>query len=490
MNRGHFDLLIIGAGVNGAGLARDAAGRGLKVALVDAADIGGATSSSSTKLIHGGLRYLEFYAFRLVRKALAEREVLLDIAAHLTRPMPFILPLGPDTRPSWMIRAGLFLYDHLARREQVPGSSKVVLRDDHAGQPLDKRYTQAFRYWDGWVDDARLVIANAQDASYRSALVLPRTPVTRATRTSAGWTAELGDGTSLSAARVINCAGPWASEVAANVLGLPDAPRLRLVQGAHLVTRRIGRGQDSYILQQPDGRIVFIIPYENDFSLIGTTETTIDSPEAPRITEAETDYLLDAANRYLSRPLERADIISTYAGIRPLVAEEGKGARETTRDWKIFAHEGGDAVTVVGGKITTYRLLAEDVLGRLYPESKRWTAGQPLPGSDFPRLPGLTGQQAWTKWRENLRVKHADYDPRIVDRLARLYGTHADTMLENGLGENLGGVFTAELEHMVAEEWAQSADDALWRRSKLGLHLSEDARAAVAQWFAARFTKS
>lgn len=490
MNRGHFDLLVIGAGVNGAGLARDASGRGLKVALVDAADIGGATSSASTKLIHGGLRYLEFYEFRLVRKALAEREVLLDIAAHLTRPMPFILPLGPDTRPGWMIRAGLFLYDNLAHREQVPGSSKVVLRDDHAGQPLDKRFTKAFRYWDGWVDDARLVIANAQDAAARGALVLPRTAVTGASRTASGWEVTLGDGTGLSAAHVVNCAGPWAGEVAADVLGLPDAPRLRLVQGAHLITRRIGRGQDSYILQQPDGRIVFIIPYEADFSLIGTTETVIESPDAPRITEAETDYLLIAANRYLSRPLERTDIISTYAGIRPLVLEEGKGARETTRDWKLVAHEGGGAVTVVGGKITTYRLLAEDVLSRLFPESERWTAKQPLPGSDFPRLPGFTGQQAWTKWREDLRLKHGDYDPRIVDRLARLYGTRADAMLERGLGENLGGVFTAELEHMVAEEWAQTADDALWRRSKLGLHLSDDAKAAVAAWFAARFTKS
>lgn len=490
MNRGHFDLLIIGAGVNGAGIARDAAGRGLKVALVDAADIGGATSASSTKLIHGGLRYLEFYEFRLVRKALAEREVLLDIAAHLTRPMPFILPLGPDTRPGWLIRAGLFLYDHLARRQQVPGYSKVVLRDDHAGQPLDKRYTQAFRYWDGWVDDSRLVIANAQDASYRSALVLPRTAVTSASRTPAGWNAELGDGSNLSATRVINCAGPWAGEVAANVLGLPDAPRLRLVQGAHLITKRIGRGQDSYILQQPDGRIVFIIPYENDFSLIGTTETTIESPHAPQITDTETEYLLAAANRYLSRPLERADIVATYAGIRPLVLEEGKGARETTRDWKLVTHEGGDAVTVVGGKITTYRLLAEDVLGRLFPESQRWTAEQPLPGSDFPRLPGFTGQQAWTKWRDDLRLKYTDYDPRIVDRLARLYGTRADAMLERGLGENLGGVFTAELEYMVAEEWAQTADDALWRRSKLGLHLSEDVEISVERWFSRRFTKS
>lgn len=490
MNRGQFDLLIVGAGVNGAGIARDASGRGLKVALVDAADIGGATSSASTKLIHGGLRYLEFYEFALVRKALAEREVLLDIAAHLTRPMPFILPLGPDTRPGWMIRAGLLLYDNLARRAQVPGSSRVVLRDDHAGQPLDKRYTKAFRYWDGWVDDARLVIANAEDAETRGALVLPRTAVTGATRSDTGWQVTLGDGSALAATYVVNCAGPWAGEVAANVLGQPDAPRLKLVQGAHLITRRIGRGQDSYILQQPDGRIVFIIPYEGEFSLIGTTETPVDSPVAPVITEAETDYLLAAANRYLARPLEREEIVSSYAGIRPLVLEEGKDARETTRDWKLIEHAAGGAMSVVGGKITTYRLLAEDALRRIAPETKRWTATEPLPGSDFPRRPGFTGQQSWARWRDALRVRHADYDPKIIDRLARLYGTRAETMLSNGLGENLGGIFTAELEHMATHEWARSAEDALWRRSKLGLHISEDGKAAVAAWFAARFTKS
>jgi glycerol-3-phosphate dehydrogenase len=262
------------------------------------------------------------------------------------------------------------------------------------------------------------------------------------------------------------------------------------VQGAHLITRRVGRGQDSYMLQQPDGRIVFIIPYEGDFSLIGTTETTIESPHAPTITEAETDYLLAAANRYLSRPLERADIVASYAGIRPLVLEEGKGARETTRDWKLVEHAAGGAMTVVGGKITTYRLLAEDALGRIAPKTQRWTAHQPLPGSDFPRHPGFTGQQAWARWRDDLRLRHTDYDPRIVDRLARLYGTRAESMLDGGLGENLGGVFTAELEHMVAAEWAKTAEDALWRRSKLGLHISDGGKAAVAAWFATRFTKS
>lgn len=489
MKRGHFDLLIIGAGVNGAGLARDAAGRGLKVALVDRGDIGGATSSASTKLIHGGLRYLEFFEFALVRKALAEREVLLDIAAHLTRPMPFVLPLGPDTRPGWMIQLGLLLYDNLARRNQVPGATKVVLRDDHAGQPLDKQFVKAFRYWDGWVDDARLVVANAQSARDKGARVITHTAVTSAQRGSV-WEVELADKSRLSADYIVNCAGPWAAEVARSILGRNDAPRLKLVQGAHIITRRIGRGQDSYMLQQPDGRIIFIIPYESEFSLIGTTETPVDDPGSPAITDSEIDYLLAAANRYLTRELTRNEIVRGYAGIRPLVLEDGKDARETTRDWKLIEHAGGGAMTVVGGKITTYRLLAEAVLDVVAPKSSTWTASEALPGSDFERPKGLTGQQAFARWLEDCKQRHDHYDPRIVHRLALLYGTTADRMLSAGLGENFGGMFSAELEHMVTEEWATSAEDALWRRSKMGLHLGSEAIAMVEAWFAARFTKT
>jgi glycerol-3-phosphate dehydrogenase len=490
VNHGHFDLLIIGAGVNGAGIARDAAGRGLSVALVDKGDIGGATSSASTKLIHGGLRYLEFYEFGLVRKALGEREVLLDIAAHLTRPMPFVLPLGPDTRPGWMIRTGLFLYDHLSRREQVPGSSAISLRDDHAGQPLDRRFKRAFRYWDGWVDDARLVITNARSARVKGATVLPRTTVNAARRAKGEWDVALGDGSHLTAGYIVNCAGPWASEVAKGVLGMNDAPRLRLVQGAHIITRRIGRGQDSYMLQQPDGRIIFVIPYETDYSLIGTTETPVEAPGAAQITDAEVDYLIAAANRYLARPLDRGDVVASYAGIRPLVLETDKDARETTRDWKLIEHAGGGAMTVVGGKITTYRLLAEAVLARIEPQTAPWTASEPLPGSDFPRPAGLTAQQALARWRDDLRRRHDDYDPGIVDRLASLYGTDAEPMLARGLGDNLGGIFTTELEHLTAEEWVVSAEDVLLRRTKLALHLTDAAKAAVADWLAQRFTKA
>ena len=484
-----FDLLIIGAGINGAGIARDAAGRGLSVAIADSGDIGGATSSASTKLIHGGLRYLEFYAFGLVRKALAEREVVLDIAPHISWPQPFILPVtdGKEERPEWMLRAGLFLYDHLARRREVPGSARVDLRQDRAGRALDARFARAWRYWDGWIDDARLVVANLQDAAAKGAQVLPRTAVLSAHFDGAIWETTLASGETLAARRIVNAAGPWAERVARTVLGRNDAPALRLVQGSHIVTRRVHMGRDAFMLQQPDGRIVFVIPYEQDFSLIGTTEHDIDTPDAAAITEAETDYLIAAANRYLARPLTRADVVHRYAGVRPLILEAGKGAkessRETTRDYRLVEHAGVPAMTIVGGKITTYRVLAEDVMKRIAPQSKGWTATAPLPGGDVPRFGGDSGQTAFKAWLEDLIVRHSDYDPAIVKRLARTLGSRAEPLLAGGLGANLGGVFEAELAYFKAHEWAATADDILWRRTKLGLHLGHDGRAAVARWF-------
>ena len=321
-----FDLLVIGGGINGVGIARDAVGRGLSVALVEAGDLGGATSSASTKLIHGGLRYLEFYQFGLVRKALAERETLLDIAPHITWPQPFVLPHSAGQRPEWMLRAGTWLYDHLAQRDVVPGSAKLDLRQDRAGRALQPQFKTAFRYWDGWVDDARLVIANAQDVRQRGGTVLPRTRVTKATFADRQWTASLDSGRDIAARRIVNAAGPWAGEVARTVLARNDAPALRLVAGSHLVTRRVHLGRDAFMFQQPDGRIVFCIPYERDFSLIGTTERPVDHPGAAAMTDAEADYLLAAVNRYLVRPLTPADIVHRYAGVRPLVVDPGKGA--------------------------------------------------------------------------------------------------------------------------------------------------------------------
>ena len=478
-----FDLLVIGGGINGAGIARDAAGRGLSVALVEAGDLGGATSSASTKLIHGGLRYLEFYAFGLVRKALAEREVLLDIAPHISWPQPFVLPHSPEQRPEWLLRAGLWLYDHLAKRDVVPGSARIDLRQDRAGRALKPEFRTAFRYWDGWIDDARLVIANAQDVAARGGIVLPRTRVVRAGFADGLWTAALDDGRELRAKYIVNAAGPWAETVARDVLGCSDAPALRLVQGSHIVTRRVHLGRDAFMLQQPDGRIVFVLPYERDFSLIGTTERSVDHPGAVEVTADEADYLLAAVNRYILRPLTAADIVHRFAGIRPLILEPGKADRETSRDYTLVAHAGVPALTVVGGKITTYRVLAEAVMRVIAPKSKNWTATAPLPGGAVQRLPGENGQDAFRRWLTNLTQAYENYDPKLICRLGHTLGTATEPLLAAGLGENFGGVFEAELQHFRDAEWAMTADDVLWRRTKLGLHLDGAAKARVAAWF-------
>ena len=485
-----YDLAIIGGGINGAGIARDAAGRGLKVALIEAGDLGGATSSASTKLIHGGLRYLEFYEFGLVAKALAEREVILDAAPHICWPQSFVLPHEPHLRPAWLIRAGLFLYDHLARRRQVPGSSVIDLRRDVGGRALRPDLKRGFRFWDGWVDDARLVIENAVDAAARGATVLTRTRVERGMRDVDGWTLDLSDGSTLAAKSVVNAAGPWADQVAREVLGLTDAPALKLVQGAHIVTRKVNGSADAYMLQQPDGRIVFVIPYERDFSLIGTTEVPITRPEDVGVTEVEIDYLIGAVNASLARPISRADIVYRYAGVRPLVLEDGKDARETTRDWKFIHHREQAVLTIVGGKITTYRRLAEAALKLVAPRTKRWTKGVSLPGGTVPRARAETGQAAFARWLEALKPAYRYYDPALIRRLACIHGARTEAMLEAGLGDNLGGVFTGELARFVDEEWARTADDVLWRRTKLGLHLDSATQQRVAAWFAGRFTKA
>ncbi|WP_164157719.1 glycerol-3-phosphate dehydrogenase [Sandarakinorhabdus rubra] len=478
-----FDVAIIGAGINGAGIARDAAGRGLSVVILDAGDVGGATSSASTKLIHGGLRYLEFFAFGLVRKALAEREVLLDIAPHISWPQPFVLPHAAGMRPVWQLRLATLLYDHLARRVVVPGSERIDLRATRAGRALKPDYRTAFRYWDGWVDDARLVVENLKDAAARGALVLPRTTVSRADRRDGQWQLICGDGRRLAARQLVNAAGPWAGEVAQRVMGLNDAPQLKLVQGSHIVTRRVHLGRDAFMLQQPDGRIIFVLPYERDFSLIGTTETDVQAPGAASVTDGEVEYLLAAANRYLVRPLTAEDVVHRFAGVRPLVLEPGKGDRETSRDYHLVSHAGLDALSVVGGKITTYRVLAEDVLRRISPKSKPWTASAPLPGGAFERLPGEHGQAGFKRWLDQLQAREHHYDPAIIRRLAHTIGADAEQLLAGGLGHNLGGVFEAELDYFRRREWAQTSGDVLWRRTKLGLHLDSAAQAEVARWF-------
>ena len=481
-----YDLLVIGCGVNGAGIARDAAGRGLSVLLVDKGDVGGATSSASTKLLHGGLRYLEFYDFALVRSALQERERLLGLVPHLSWPQSFVLPHVPTMRAAWKIRLGLFLYDHLARRQQVPGSTYIRLRADRAGQPLKAQYEKAFRYWDGWVDDARLVIANARDAQALGAEVRPHSAVVGAQYAAPLWQVELSDGQRISARHIANCAGPWSEQVAREILHLDDAPRLRLVQGAHIIVRRIGAGKDAYMLQEEDGRIIFMIPYEGDYTLIGTTETAVDHPADAHMRDSERDYLLQAANLYLQRPLKPEDIVHHYAGIRPLVLEDAKDARETTRDWRLVHHQSAPATTIVGGKITTYRRLAEQMVNHFAPKSGSWTATAPLPGSNVPRARGESGQAAFARWAADLALRHPHYDQALLSRLVRLYGTETEAMLEKGLGEKVGGLFTAELVHMVEKEWARTAEDIIWRRSKMGLHLSRAEQQAIADWLAVR----
>ncbi|EMD82590.1 glycerol-3-phosphate dehydrogenase [Pacificimonas flava] len=490
MQRDHFDIIIIGAGINGAGIARDAAGRGLKVALVEAGDLGGGTSSASTKLIHGGLRYLEFYEFALVREALAERETILSIAPHLASPMPFVLPLSQETRPSWMIRAGLLLYDRLAKRRSFPNSQTLSLRDDIAGHGLADRFTRAFRYWDGWVDDSRLVIANCQDAARRGAEILPRDGAVTAFHSEAGWLVALESGRELYGSRIVNCTGPWAEDVAKTVLGLNDAPRVNLVQGAHIVVPRAGRQRDAYMLQQPDGRIIFVIPFKERYSLIGTTETRVSDAADPQITEGEIDYLLAAANRYLRRELAREDIVASFAGIRPLVLEEGKGARETSREWKFLQHSGMNATTVIGGKLTTYRLLAEALLAELYPKTAPWTADQTLPGGDIPRSQNRPPHEDFRAWTKGLCGRFPDHDPDLVGRFASLYGTRAEALLAGGVGRNLGGIFEAEVDYLVAEEWARTAEDILWRRTKLGLSAPPEAADNIERHIRASYTPS
>jgi glycerol-3-phosphate dehydrogenase len=333
------------------------------------------------------------------------------------------------------------------------------------------------------VDDARLVIENLKCAAAHGATVLPRSPVARAVRADGLWQLALANGRTIAARRLVNAAGPWAEDVARRVMGMNDAPPLKLVQGSHIVTRRVHLGRDAFMLQQPDGRIIFVIPYERDYSLIGTTEATIARPEDASASEAEVDYLLNAANRYLARPLTRDDVVHRFAGVRPLVLETGKGERETTRDYRLVDHPGQDAMTIVGGKITTYRVLAEDVLARVAPGTKGWTQGTPLPGGAIERARGEHGQAAFRRWLAQLQAAHADYDPAIIRRLAHTIGAPTSGLLESGLGRNLGGVFEAELDYFRRCEWATSAADVLWRRTKLGLHLDGAAQAEVARWF-------
>jgi glycerol-3-phosphate dehydrogenase len=497
------DVLVVGGGINGAGIARDLAGRGLSVVLAEKDDLASHTSSSSTKLIHGGLRYLEYYEFSLVRKALAEREVLLKSAPHIMRPLRFVMPHDPSMRPVWMIRAGLFLYDHLARREILPGSRMVDLRRHAAGRPLKQSFGKGFVYSDGWVDDARLVVLNAIDAAERGTQVLTRCSCIAARRGAQGWSATLqhGDGRvqTVNARALVNAAGPWAGQFLREHAGMPEAKALRLVKGSHIVVRKLFEHDHAYIFQNPDKRIIFAIPYEGEFTLIGTTDVEqVGPPSTPRIEAGETQYLCEQASRYFERPVAPSDVVWSYAGVRPLLDDENASdAASVTRDYSLemdtagASPSGAPLLSVWGGKITTFRKLAEeaaDLLCRAIGERRSaWTARALLPGGDLgdwigaPQRPDAD----MLRFDHALAVAHPQLPDTLRRRWARAYGARIGLLLKPGrLGAEVApGLYEAELRYLQRHEWAKSADDVLWRRSKLGLHLNERERERVAQWW-------
>ncbi len=497
-----LDALVVGGGINGAGIARDLAGRGARVLLCEQDDLAAHTSSSSTKLIHGGLRYLEYYEFQLVRKALAEREVLLRSAPHIMWPLRFVMPHDPGMRPVWMIRIGLFLYDHLARREVLAGSRTVDLRGGPLGAPLKPLFTRGFVYSDGWVDDARLVVLNAIDARERGAEVLTRWRCVDARRGAGGWDVRLrsraGDERRVRARALVNAAGPWAGQFLAEHAHLPQAKTLRLVKGSHIVVPRLFDHDHAYILQNPDKRIIFMIPYERDFTLIGTTDVEHTGPIGQaRIDPGEIDYLCEQASRYLASPVVPADVVWTYAGVRPLLDDESGDPSAVTRDYQLeLDTQGAPLLTVWGGKITTFRKLAEEaadlVAAPLGLRGAAWTAGAVLPGGDLGG-PGGTARRpdaAFAAFEQAFAARHPALSPALCHRLARAYGARADRLFvdgaaHGGLGAEVApGLHEAELQYLHAHEWARSADDVLWRRSKLGLRLAPAAREAVAAWCA------
>jgi glycerol-3-phosphate dehydrogenase len=492
------DVLVVGGGINGAGIARELAGRGLQVLLCEQHDLASHTSSASTKLIHGGLRYLEYYEFGLVRKALAERERLLRSAPHIMRPLRFVMPHDPSMRPVWMIRAGLFLYDHLARREWLPPSRAVRLDRHAAGAPLQPRFRHGFVYSDGWVDDARLVVLNAVDAAARGAKVHTRCTCTRAERSATGWTATLqpagGAAFTVHARALVNAAGPWAAQFLAQQAGQPRARALRLVKGSHIVVPRLFEHDHAYLFQNPDRRIIFAIPYEGDFTLIGTTDVEHDGAigEA-RISAAETDYLCAQASRYFRRPVQPADVVWSYAGVRPLLDDEAGDAAAVTRDYLLELDaepRQAPLLNVWGGKITTFRKLAEEAANLLSPALgvplRHWTESALLPGGDLSSLvPRATRpDRDIAAFDAELARRHPQLPPAMRQRWVRSYGSRVMMLLDQPLGAEVApGLHEAELRYLHDHEWARSADDVLWRRSKLGLHYSAAQREQVAQWW-------
>jgi glycerol-3-phosphate dehydrogenase len=482
------DLFIIGGGVNGCGIARDAAGRGLSVILAEQNDLASGTSSASTKLIHGGLRYLEHYEFRLVREALIEREVLLQSAPHIIWPLRFVLPHHDGLRPRWMIRLGLFMYDYLGGRKILPPTRSVDLSTDETGKSLKDEFTRGYEYSDCWVEDSRLVVLNARDAQSKGAIIRTRTAVTSARRDGNEWVIDVscnGKTETIRAKALINAAGPWVSQVLGSVIGYNDPAKIRMVKGSHLVVDKLYDHDRCYIFQNADGRICFAIPYEQNFTLIGTTdEDHKGDPAKPECSDEEKDYMLRAVSEYFKKPVTRNQVKWAYSGIRPLYDDGASKAQEATRDYvlKLDKPDGqAPLLSVFGGKITTARKLAESVMDEIkpfFPTMKaRWTAQATLPG-------GNIAHDAVEARIVELQKKYSFLKPANVRRLFRAYGTEVETILGDArfsadLGQMIGPLSTREIEHLQNKEWATTADDVLWRRSKLGLHMKPDEQDAL-----------
>ncbi len=513
------DLFIIGGGINGCGIARDAAGRGLSVTLAEMNDLASATSSASTKLFHGGLRYLEYFEIRLVHEALKERETLLRAMPHISWPMRFVLPYHKDMRfdtetptsrflsavmpwmhgrrPAWLIRLGLFLYDNLGGRKILPGTSSLDLQTAPEGRPLQDKFQTAYEYSDCWIEDSRLVVLNARDAESRGANILTRTEVVAARRVEDVWQITIRDRDNdetreVRAKMLVNAGGPWVGDIIQAKIHINSREGVRLVRGSHIVTRKLYDHNKCYFFQGEDGRIIFAIPYEQDFTLIGTTDQDHSDPSVPPVcTDAEEEYLCAFADKYFKQPVTREDVVWTYSGVRPLYDDGASSATAATRDYKLKVddHCGAPLLNVFGGKITTYRRLAESALHKIskhFPDLPGpWTAGVALPGGDFP----VDGVQ------DLIDALLADYgflDRVWAARLVRAYGTEARVMLGDAksaddLGEAFGATLTArEVEWLMDKEYARSAQDVVWRRNKLGLRLDDDQIARIDQWMGQR----
>lgn len=491
-----YDLAIVGGGINGCGIARDAAGRGLSVFLCEQDDLASGTSSASTKLIHGGLRYLEYYEFRLVREALKEREVLLQAAPHIIWPLRFILPHHKGLRPAWLIRLGLFLYDHLGGRVLLPGTTSVNLQADEAGTPLKHNYTKGFEYSDCWVMDGRLVALNAMDAAKRGAKIKVRTRCISATRTNKTWTLRLQDRTSgteneIQAKVLVNATGPWLDTFLSSTSHKDTGESIRMVKGSHIIINKLFDHSRAYLFQNDDGRIIFAIPYEHDFTLIGTTDVDYKGdPGKVHIDQEEINYLCKAASEYFQKQVSSADVAHSYSGIRPLFDDGASDAKAATRDYilKLDTGESNNAplLSIYGGKITTYRKLAEAVLGKLLPNlpasaRKTWTESACLPGGNF-------APEKFNQVVEQLQSDFSFLDIKIAYRLIRTYGKQAFIMLDGtkelkGLGICFGSnLFEKEVRYLMTHEWARTAEDVLWRRTNMGLFLSREEMDKLDNW--------